>query len=290
MPTKDNPPPPPAPDAHEDAEALAQTIEALEGILRTFPQDVTALESLGAAYQHAGRDQDAVAVLHRLAELLSQQNEWRQVYAVARSILQIEPQHPSAGLLRQSAVENLRLQGIDLEAAAEPSPPVRESEARGPGLTADLSGELELGWFLLQHNRITQNQYEAAVAGLTESRTRRRPDACLSLLDELARLPGMDSDALVGFLAAETMTPFVEITRFELRPEICGLIPLEDARRLGVLPFERIRNEVMLAVLNPVDSDVSRMVSRHLGCKTHVFLTSPAEFHRAIEQLARPAP
>ena len=81
-----------------------------------------------------------------------------------------------------------------------------------------------------------------------------------------------------------------EITRFELRPEICGLIPLEDARRLGVLPFERIRNEVMLAVLNPVDSDVSRMVSRHLGCKTHVFLTSPAEFHRAIEQLARPAP
>ena len=272
-------------ERREDTEALAQLIETLESILQVFPEDVTALESLSAAYQQAGQTDKAVDTAYRLASLLSQQGEWRQVHEISQHILELAPDHPSARLLLESAVDTLRLQGVDVDTIAAR----RESEAetRNRMLTTDLSGELELGWFLLQHNQITQEQYEAAVAGLTEKRTKRSPGACLSLLSELSMLPGVDCEKIIGFLAAETMTPYVEVTRFELRSEICGLLPLDDARRLGVLPFESLRREVMTALLNPVDANLRKMLEGYVGRKLHFFLTSPEEFQKAVESLAQ---
>jgi hypothetical protein len=94
-------------------------------------------------------------------------------------------------------------------------------------------------------------------------------------------------DKILGFLSAETSTPCVDVSRFEIDPDVAELIPLQDSKRLGVMAFESLGNEVMVAIMNPVDENLRKTVSAYLGRRTHFYLTSPEEFQNAIDELSQ---
>jgi hypothetical protein len=159
----------------------------------------------------------------------------------------------------------------------------------GPGLTShnrlafDLRGELELAWFLLQSNLITQEQYESAIGGLTESRMNTSAEASLSLLQEIRSMDRIDMEKIIDHLSAETGTPYVEISRCHISEDVAQLVPLDQCRRLGILPFGRVGKEIMVVVLNPVDKDMRRRLAAWLDAKVHFFMTSPDEFQGALD-------
>jgi len=264
--------------------SVQQVIETFESILEAFPEDVSALESLIAAHEQAGHAAEAETKARALLALLRQHGAWDRAHAVAERILVACPEDAEVAALRDEAAAKMPPPPVGPAASEtldEPTPP-----ASVP-LKFDLSGELDLAWSLLQNEVITQEQYEAAIAGLTEARMSPNPGVRLSLLQELASMDRIYMDRVVGFLSAETGTPYIDLSRFEIDPDTARAIPIEDSRRLGVLVFESIRDEVMVAVLNPVDENLRKKVSAYLGCKAHFYLTSPEEFQAAIDELAK---
>lgn len=259
-----------------------EAIQTFETILEVFPEDVSALESLAVAYEQAGDATRAREKNLSLAQLHGKQLEWDRVVRICDHLLEQNPDDVEAQELRGEAEKALGTTGRAADDAA--------AGAGGDGtpttkLNFDLRGELELAWFLLQNNMITQEQYEAAIEGLTESRMNPAGDASLSLLQELRAMDKVDMDKITDFLCAETGTPYVELTRYEIGSDMAGLIPLDQCRRLGILPFARLGSELTVAVLNPVDKEMRGVISAHLNARIHVYLTSPDDFQSVLAKL-----
>lgn len=277
----DNPLDSPPVDPENDG-AVRQVIESLESILEAFPEDVSALQSLMAAHEEAGDLDKAREYSIRLAQLLSQQGDWEQVRVCALHLLELDPTDEDAAALCDQAQEILMIEGDDRVADRV------EGGGKAPAqlnLDFDLSGELELAWFLLQHELINQEQYETAIAGLTESRMSANAGASLSLLQELAGMERVNMDRIIGLLSAETAMPFIDVSRFDIAEEVYRMIPYDKIRRLGVLPFDRVGREILVATLNPVDENQRTAVAAFLATKVHFYLTSPEEFQKAAQEI-----
>ena len=258
-----------------------EAIQTFETILEVFPEDVSALESLAVAYEQAGDATRAREKNLSLAQLHSRQLEWEKVHQICQHLIEQNPDDAEARGLCNEAEQALGTSGgaaaLDAGAGASAAPVVK--------LSFDLRGELELAWFLLQNSMITQEQYEAAIEGLTESRMNPAGEASLSLLQELRAMEKVDMDKITDFLCAETGTPYVELTRYEIGGDVATLIPLDQCRRLGILPFARLGDELMVAVLNPVDKEMRGVISSHLNSRIHVYLTSPDDFQEVLTKL-----
>jgi hypothetical protein len=283
-----------AKDYTEDQGAVLQAIETFEGILEVFPEDVGALESLVIAYEQAGDGAKAYQYCMRLCELLSQHADWAKVHELAEHVLESKPDDEQATVFRDHAKDELAGQGISPAAGGAEvlgtADTAGTGRAKSASLQVDLSGELELAWFLLQNEMINQEQYERAIAGLTDSRMNPNSGATLSLLHELASMDRVSVDKIVGFLSAETAMPFIEVSRFDIQEDVSGLMQLTDIRRLGVLPFESFRDEVLVAVLNPVDERLRKLVSQYLSHRVHFYLTTPDQFQQTLDRLQKSKP
>ncbi len=274
----------------QDQGAVLQAIATFEGILEVFPEDVGALESLVIAYEQAGDTTKANEKAMLLAELLSEQQDWSKLNEICRHILAINPQNERAKNLLEKAQKEIGGNERGNGTAQTGNKPATGIKKGRVSLALDLSGELEMAWFMLQKSQITQEQYEAAVSGLTETRMNPATESTLSILHELAGMERIHMDRILGFLSAETMTPFIEVSRFEIDPDVAKRIPLNDAKRLGVLAFEHIRDEMMVAMLNPVDENLRKTLTEYLNCKIHFYLTSPEELQTALTGLETAQP
>lgn len=271
-----------------DAEVLNHLIASMEGILEVFPEDVSALESLSAAYEQNGDFQKAADTDLRRARLLVAEGNLEQAYKLLEHALSMVPEHE--GVLQEKEQVSSTLAHLGIESSSltadeedEDAALLTPSSDRSI-LTRDLGGELELAWLLLKRNLLRQEQYETAIANLTENRSTIGSSSCLSLLIEIAAMDNINIDAIIGELSEETETPFVDISKFELVPEAVKLIPFDDCRRLGVLPFSLLKDQVMVATLNPVDLGLRESVSAYLQTEAHFFLASPDEFQSALIQ------
>lgn len=276
-----------------DEVSVWEAIQTFETILEVFPEDVSALESLAVAYEQAGDTVRARERSLQLARILTRQLDWQKVRDIARNLLSLHPGDEDALVLMRQAEQALGTAPAPAGPAAPPAdaqpatPTVGPTVASQTRLSFDLRGELELAWFLLQNGMISQDQYEAAISGLTESRMNPSAEASLSLLQEIRAMDRIDMDKIIDFLSAETTTPFVEISRCNIPDDVSVLIPLEQCRRLGLLPFGRVGKEVMVAVLNPVDKEMRRSLAAWLNTKVHFYLTSPDEFQQAWDAVQK---
>ncbi len=269
-----------------DEVSVWEAIQTFETILEVFPEDVSALESLAVAYEQAGDAAKGREKYLTLARIWASQGEWRRVREITRHLLELQPEDAEATALQEEADSIL---GKEVEEETAPAPESHAAPARGVTgkLEVDLRGELELAWFLLQNSIINQDQYEKAIESLTENRMNPGSNASLSLLQELQVLEWIDMETIVDFLASETAIPFIDLRSFELDPEIAAVLPLDQCRRAGVLPFERMESEYMVALMNPVDPELRKKVTDCLGTQVHFYLTSPESFQHAISALEK---
>ncbi|NOY79715.1 MAG: hypothetical protein GXP31_01790 [Kiritimatiellaeota bacterium] len=269
-----------------DEVSVWEAIQTFETILEVFPEDVSALESLAVAYEQAGDAAKGREKYLALARIWAGQSEWRRVREITKHLLELQPEDAEARELHEQAVAVLGEEGED-EATAAAETGAALAGRVGRKLEVDLRGELELAWFLLQNSIINQDQYEKAIESLTENRMNPGSNASLSLLQELQVLEWIDMETIVDFLAAETTVPFIELRNFELDPEIAAAIPLDECRRTGVLPFEKMESEYMVALMNPVDLELQKKITDYLGTPVHFYFTSPESFQSAVSALEK---
>jgi len=265
----------------DDEVSVFEAIQTFETILEVFPEDVSALESLALAYEQAGDAAKGREKYLQLARIWAAQGEWNRVRPIARHLLERQAEDQEARALLQEAKAVL-----GEEEEPEPATPVSSDPQRTVSkLEVDLRGELELAWFLLQNNVINQDQYEKAIESLTESRMNPGVSASLSLLQELQVQEWIDMDKIIDFLAQEAGMPFIDLRSFEIDLDTVSAIPLDQCRRAGVLAFEKMGDEYMVALMNPVDPEIRKAIREFLGTQVHYFLTSPDMFQAALTNI-----
>ena len=262
-----------------------EAIHTLETLLEVFPEDISSLESLAAAYEEMGDQAKFMEKGKRLARLLSKGDDTKPVIKLVNRLLHLTPNDPEVLALQEEALAKDILASMNAPVSDVP-PAASDAGAAGHTvgeLTFDLHAELDLAWLLLQKQMITQEQYETSIERLTTSSAAQRGDSPLALLQELREMDRVNLDKIIAFLSSETGMPYLELGRCECDEETVSLLPLPQAKRLGVLPFDRLSTDLMVALLNPVSHEWRQRVQMFLGVdKVHFYFTSPDEFLAAI--------
>lgn len=272
--------------------SVQETIRMFESMLEVFPEDINALESLVDAYQQTGDTEKLCERGHRLLQLVSSAGDWPKVASVASLILDHQPDDLNAVNAMDQAKAYLGDDYVVEKRAAPGAAPADTGKPAGKRRTApsepltfDLRGELDMAYFLLTADVINQQQYEAAIDRLTESSLNTAGENPLSLLQEFREMERIDLDRVVDFLAAEAGLPYVDLSRCDPQEPAYSLMPVMLSKRLGILPFDTLGDDLMVAVLNPVSKELRERVKRHFGGNLHFFFTSPDEFGGAITKI-----
>jgi len=260
-------------DSFDDEGSVWEAIKTYEEILEKSPDDESALSSLSAAYETAGDAALAHEYSLRLAKLYRQSENWGELRVLAEHLLSLNPSDEVAETLRDEALQHITGDSgaSAVESSVEVAGTPNSATAKKP---------------MLQNAMITQYQYEAAIAALTESRMNAASESTLALLQELASMERVYMDKIIGFLSAQTNTPYVDVSRFEVPEDVSLLMDYKESRRLGILVFEQMGEELQVATMNPVDDGLKQRIEKHLGKKIHFYLTAPDNFQSAIEALA----
>jgi hypothetical protein len=118
-------------------------------------------------------------------------------------------------------------------------------------------------------------------------------EVCMDVLHILTELPATDHPDLVSALALlddkhpewterlmESMqrlseTPPIPIELFDLQPAALQLLSTTFILIKGVIPFALLGNEVLVAVLNPLSTELRNEVEARIGRPCHFFFAHP---------------
>ncbi len=270
------------PSSPEEAVAL------YEGILQSNPDDTAALEALAAAYDQTGNILRARSTLLRLADVLVKTKD------SAGAVSAIESLRPLA-MADFDALEALN----SLEALVAEKPPSEAElaaraarshassatiEAPPSGVALDkqiLDREMRLAWDLLQAKEINQDEYATAIDDLTSQLSSGDETRTISLLHALVdrNVPGFER--IYRFILSHGNCPYVSLASFDARDISLGNVPPLYLRRQGAFAFESLENELLIALLNPVDPTLRKDLEHYLGVPCHFYATKPDEFDAA---------
>ncbi len=281
----------PAPEAVDTG--AASMIALVSRILENMPDDRESLEVLATAYLKLGDGVQAANSFSRLADVLIRDQDREEGAAVLEkleALKQVAPEAAqAAGRLAQFLKPPLEKQGSVGSVSVDNPEPVQAARVVPPSLVIDasrrravLADEMELLWDLQQQGLITEVQYAGVVRDLTEL-TSSDSITTISALHGLSFRGFAGLDALLIQLAAKVAMPVITLGGFDLQPSVFGALPLDYLTFQGVIPFEKLGGEALVAILNPFSQRLRRELAAALGCPCHFFLIPPADFDIALE-------
>lgn len=282
--------------AAADVSDTKDLIALVSKILENMPDDRESLEMLATAYLKEGDGVQAANTLARLADVLIRDQDAEEAAVVYEKLVMLQQVAPDA----VSVVERLahflkRAPATTTPTATEPkstatsettvaapAPPLLEiNAARRRAVFAD---EMELLWDLQQQGLITDAQYASVVNDLTEL-TSSDTITTISALHGLSFRSFAGLDALLVQLATKATTPIISLQGFDLQSSMLSVFPLDYLTFQGVVPFEKIGEEFLVAVLNPFSQRLRKEVAAALGNRCHFYLISPADFDAVQENI-----
>jgi hypothetical protein len=187
------------------------------------------------------------------------------------------------GMARGAAAESVRANAAATEpASAERAVVSRASLAAKRAST--ISDELAFAWHLHQSNLLTQEEYAKVAQDLTEVSTS-DADVTVTVLHVLHDRGFRNLESVITFACRETNTPPISLVSFELVKETHELLPLDYCIRRGVLVFELMGMNALVAILNPYNKALRQEVQSLVNRPCYFFVTSPAEFETAIGKI-----
>lgn len=258
-------------------EELEQTAAMLEQILEVMPDDLFTLRALYETQLKLEQPEQALDSLKRLdAGARATQN----VKIITFVIQQYE-----------SIVENLpelqkRIDRLsELQMVVELNASVTSSMPP-PGRKGGIKSEMELAWELFQAEQLTQEEYSNVLHDLTEmsSGNLSIPVTVLHILHDrnFSRL-----DRLMTHLCQTSGTPIIVLSQFDERADLREVLPLDFISRHGALPFSTVGNDLLLAVLNPLDKELLAYAGELSGRSCHAYLVSPQEYDQRLTQIKK---
>ncbi|MCF7837828.1 MAG: hypothetical protein K9N49_04290 [Candidatus Marinimicrobia bacterium] len=254
-------------------------IPIFEGILEAMPQDVGALDALINMYEIIGDQDKAWHYLERLTRTFLEQHALTEAAALAPKLAAFATEHPEAVAL----LEAVAITPSETAPPPEPAPLAAPAEVKTPARGAAVKREVALAWKLQEAGLLNEEEYAAVVHDLTEI-SLRDTKLTVSALHVLHDRSFRGLEKALAHLAKLSGHPYVDVGYFDSPPATLERLPIAAATTLGALVFETLGDELLVAVLNPLDAEVQEQVHQLTGCACHFYLTSPEAFERAMKK------
>jgi type IV pilus assembly protein PilB len=145
-----------------------------------------------------------------------------------------------------------------------------------------LSMTQRLGDLLVKEKVLTQEQLEQALKAQKDSGER--------LASVLVRLNLLSEDDVTNFLSRQYGVPAINLSYFEVEPNVVKLIPFETAKRHQVLPISRVGPSLTLAMVDPTNVYAMDEIKFMTGLNIEPVVASEAAILERIEKLYNSVP
>lgn len=268
--------PDPAHKAADSEVEIWNAIAAFEKILEALPTDRVSLETLADAYEKVGDHTRAKDYVLRLARVLIDEADEDAARDLLRKIREYDTADPNVKAVI-ALIEHLQSEKVMADVL----------DTEGPGRrTPNIANEIAFAWNLLQANKLSQEDYSRVVHDLSENSTKTSdiPVSTLHVLHDM-NFPALND--ILGFVATTCNTPVISLANFEFQPSVTNLAPLDFIVTRGVLPFEVMGNDLLVALLNPYDPQLLDDLNTLTGKTCHAYLVSAAEFDTLLDRLRK---
>ncbi|OGV64258.1 MAG: hypothetical protein A2498_05345 [Lentisphaerae bacterium RIFOXYC12_FULL_60_16] len=280
-------------------EEVWSAIGAFEQILEAIPNDRASLEALLHAYEQIGDMVRSKEYLMRLARVLIEEGDFSAAGELIERLKAFSSEDPEAEAL-VTALEQFGSGGdVSLPASTSAEEkaladlssvtgePVTEKKAGGAPVrvTFNISDELAFAWTLMESKELTQEEYASIVQDLTEMSTNDSAST-ISVLHVLEARGFKNIERVLAHVAKECDTPAIQMSNFNLTYEVVSILNPELMLKRGVFVFERIGQDLLVAIMNPYDKQLRKDLEAHTGKTCHFFTTLPSEFDKALTKAA----
>lgn len=262
-----------APGAHTEAD-IWNAISAFEKILEAIPHDRVSLEALTDAYEQVGDHTRSKEYILRLARVLIDEDDEEAARDLLRKLKRFAADDPEAAALAKE-IESFRTEKVMAD--------IIESEDGAAGRSSYLSDEIAFAWNLLQNSKLTQEEYAGVVQDLTESSSR-KTEIPVSTLHVLYDRNFKNINDVILFVAKDCAMPLISLSNFELPPPAISLLPIDFCLRRKALAFDTFGQDLLVAILNPYDTQLKNDIETMTGRMCHFFLAWPPDFDAALEK------
>jgi len=134
----------------------------------------------------------------------------------------------------------------------------------------------KIGEMLVKGNLITQEQLRAALE--TQRKTRER------IGQVLVKSGFIKEEELLSFLGRQFNVPVVDLSRYEINPEVVRLLPEEMVQKHLALPINRVGAKLIVAVADPSNIAIIDAIGFKTGYAVELVLASERDITAAINR------
>lgn len=254
-------------------------VEAFEQILEVMPDDRATLEALHDACLSQGQTRKALKYLFKLANLVQIDDEPEILTNVLKKLHYLGNTHPEA-LEKAIAIETLRGESRIYE--NEISKETRSAHAR-----IDIGHEISLAWMLAENGKISEEEYTQITNDMTELSGHNK-DVPVSVLHAIHDRKLPQEEDILAYLSDKGQSPIIKLSSFDVQPDVFNILPMEFMIRRGALAFDRIGDELLVAILNPFDESTKNRVCEIVKADCHFFLVGASDYDSTLSKM-RPA-
>jgi type IV pilus assembly protein PilB len=135
----------------------------------------------------------------------------------------------------------------------------------------------KLGALLIRDGKVTQEQLQAALK--IQSDRGGNLGECLIAAGAISSI-----DEIAWQLAAQINTQVVNLSDYDIPPEVIGLLPEEMVVKYGVIPVQREEKIVHVVISDPKNVAVMDAIKFLTGCSVRVWMTPETQLRKAIEK------
>lgn len=251
---------------------LEEGVKYLEQMLEIMPDDRTTLEFLVVAYEQLKEPEKGRKAVVSLTRLLLKQGD----FAAAEGLL------PRLEAIDTDEAKILALKVRRLAAPAPELVPEKPRELTPEELAAEemreaIEAEVALVDLLRSNGVIPSDDEAARLRDQLYSTTVSGGVFLVSALLILEKENQEMCERCMAFLADRFSTPPVPISAFERKPDLIGRFSADILRIHGAVPFAKIGDVALVALLNPADERLRGRLAGAMKCRFYLTLPSAAE-------------
>ena len=268
---------------------LLEGIAYFEKMLKVMPGDRTTLEFLSVAYEQLGDLEKQRTSLIQLAEALLREKDYDAAEAIGERLGGFPETDAQDMVRRIKSVRN----PVQLKAVVRPgagTPPMRAvvrpagvkpkpvSDEGGLSLAQVVMSAVKAEAALIR-DLYAKNVVDASAAEVVQRHLGGLPEATrpflVSALAILEKESGGMGEKAAVYMADAASAPPIPLQAFMPSAALMKQLPEEIVRVRGAVPFGRLGDTLLVAVLNPLDTAFHAEVERLAGCPCRFFLADP---------------
>lgn len=256
---------------------LAEGVAYFEQMLELMPEDRTTLEFLVVAYDQLGQHEKGQKTLVELTKLLIKEGDLAALQGLLPR-LQVSDYAPAKALFLKVSTMTAPQPDLVPEAPKELS----EEELAAEATLDAVAVETELLDLLRREGVLDEAQYGQMVQLLQAAPT----DGRVFLISALQILEKENlplCERAVEFLADRYGAPPVPLGAFEPNKNLFAAYPERLVKLRGVVPFAKLGDLTLLAVLNPADAKLKAELEKISKCR--LYLAEPSAVEAALAKI-----